>query len=140
MRRSGIRAYIAREVAELGIIVAVLAVVDQRVAMPTIVWAIVPPVKIALSLIAYRFIYRGVLRRTPRIGPEALIGRHGRVTHPLDPDGQVVIRGERWRARVRDASTIAKDRSVEVVAVRGTMLEVRPLNREGDPVGEGDAP
>jgi membrane-bound ClpP family serine protease len=139
MRRSSVRAYALREATELAIVLAVLAVIDRLTAMPTIIWMVVPPAKVALSLIGYRFLYRTVLLRAPRAGPEALIGTHGQVTHELDPHGRVLIRGERWRATARGGETIPDGRTVEVVAVRGTALEVRRVDA-GHADGEDGRP
>jgi membrane protein implicated in regulation of membrane protease activity len=63
---------------------------------------------------------RGVPSRT-----DPLIGRHGRVTHDIDPvlgTGRITIAGEDWAARSREAITAGT--KVKVVAADGIVLEV----------------
>jgi len=63
---------------------------------------------------------RGVPSRT-----DPLIGRHGMVTHDIDPvigTGRITIAGEDWAARSRE--TIATGTKVRVVAADGIVLEV----------------
>jgi membrane-bound serine protease (ClpP class) len=63
---------------------------------------------------------------TPTIGREALVGEVGEADVGVDPDGVVVIRGSRWRARTNRATPILAGASVRVVAVEGLVLEVEP--------------
>ena len=44
----------------------------------------------------------------------------------VDPEGVVVIRGARWRARTNRATPIAAGGTARVVAVEGLVLEVEP--------------
>jgi len=65
---------------------------------------------------------RGVPSRT-----EALIGRHGVVTHDIDPTigaGRVNVSGEDWAAR--SAAAIAAGTKIRVVGSDGIVLEVTP--------------
>jgi membrane-bound serine protease (ClpP class) len=63
---------------------------------------------------------------TPTIGREAMIGELGTAEVPVDPDGTVLIRGARWRARTNRATPLAAGDPVRVVAVEGLVLEVEP--------------
>jgi len=79
---------------------------------------------VALATLRSRLIGRlggpGVPSRT---GP--LIGRHGLVTHDIDPvvgSGRVTVGGEDWAARSKDP--IATGTKVTVVAADGIVLEV----------------
>jgi len=63
---------------------------------------------------------------TPTVGREGLIGELGEAEVPVDPDGVVVIRGSRWRARTNRATPIAVGASARVVSVEGLVLEVEP--------------
>jgi membrane protein implicated in regulation of membrane protease activity len=63
---------------------------------------------------------RGVPSRT-----EPLIGRHGQVTHEIDPvlgTGRVIVAGEDWAAR--SAEAISTGTRVRVVGADGIVLEV----------------
>ncbi len=63
---------------------------------------------------------------TPTIGREGMIGELGVAEVAVDPNGVVVIRGARWRARTNRATPILEGAEVRVVAVEGLVLEVEP--------------
>lgn len=69
-------------------------------------------------------------------GYEELIGAEGVVRVPVDPLGQVFVKGALWRAEHADepgGSAIELGARVRVEAVEGLTLRVRPLNdREDD--------
>lgn len=71
-------------------------------------------------------------RRPVVSGRESLVGAVGRVRRPLDPVGYVFAEGALWQAW--SEQPIAAGEEVEVVAVEGLRLRVRP--RRGEP-GEG---
>ena len=63
---------------------------------------------------------------TPTVGREGMIGEDGTAEVAVDPDGVVLIRGARWRARTNRATPIQAGDPVKVVAVEGLVLEVEP--------------
>ena len=63
-------------------------------------------------------------RRQPAVGVETLVGARAVAVGPCDPDGQVRVRGEIWRARC-DAGLEAGEQA-EVLAVDGLTLVVGP--------------
>jgi membrane-bound serine protease (ClpP class) len=63
---------------------------------------------------------------TPTIGRESLIGEVGEASVDIDPDGVVLLRGARWRARTNRATPIAAGDPIRVVEVDGLVLEVEP--------------
>jgi membrane-bound serine protease (ClpP class) len=63
---------------------------------------------------------------TPTVGREPMIGLMGTAEVGIDPDGVVVVRGARWRARTNRATPIAAGDPVRVVSVEGLLLEVEP--------------
>ena len=63
---------------------------------------------------------------TPTVGREGLVGQLGEAEVAVDPDGVVVIRGSRWRARTNRATPIAAGARARVVSVEGLVLEVEP--------------
>ena len=64
---------------------------------------------------------------TPTVGREGMIGETGEAEVDVAPDGVVVIRGARWRARTNRATPILAGAAARVVAVEGLVLEVEPL-------------
>jgi len=69
--------------------------------------------------------------RQPTTGNEGLIGQIGRVTQDLEPEGTVLIWGERWRAESVDRQSISAGSDVEIVEVQGMRLRVRPKRLDG---------
>jgi membrane-bound serine protease (ClpP class) len=63
---------------------------------------------------------------TPTVGREGMVGEEGTAEVDVDPDGVVVIRGARWRARTNRATPIEAGGAVRVVSVEGLVLEVEP--------------
>jgi len=63
---------------------------------------------------------------TPTLGREGMIGEEGTAEVPVDPDGVVLVRGARWRARTNRATPVAAGDTVRVVSVEGVVLEVEP--------------
>ena len=61
-----------------------------------------------------------------------LIGMEGEVTVDLSPSGQILIAGEYWSCRIYgdNDELLAKGSTVEVVAVVGNHLQVKPTNME----------
>jgi len=71
-------------------------------------------------------------RRRVTVGSEALIGLIGVARTELSPAGTVLVGGELWSAQLEDRSmALAKGDEVEVIAVEGLRLQVRP--RGGPP-------
>jgi len=62
----------------------------------------------------------------PRMGEESLAGATGVARTTLAPDGEVYVMGEAWSAYA-DNGHIGPGERVEVVAVEGLRLKVRPL-------------
>jgi membrane-bound serine protease (ClpP class) len=62
-------------------------------------------------------------RRQPQTGAEGLVGRHAEAETDLDPEGWVVVQGERWRARA--AEPVPRGGEVEIQSVEGLLLRVR---------------
>lgn len=63
---------------------------------------------------------------TPTIGRESLIGELGEAAVDISPDGVVLLRGARWRARTNRATPIIAGQGIRVVEVDGLVLEVEP--------------
>lgn len=64
------------------------------------------------------------LRRQPQTGAEGMIGASGVVTETIRHNGWVRIQGELWQATAHE--TIKKGELVEVVALEGLLLRVKP--------------
>jgi len=64
---------------------------------------------------------------TPTIGREWLIGERGVAANDVDPDGIVIVRDARWRARTNRATPVRNGEECRVVAIDGVTLEIEPL-------------
>jgi membrane-bound serine protease (ClpP class) len=88
------------------------------------------PVLIIVALLALAFFTlvvakaRGAMRRPQATGVTSLVGEHGLILSPLDPRGQVRVRGEIWRART-EGEVLLRNERIEVVRVEGLTLVVR---------------
>jgi membrane-bound serine protease (ClpP class) len=90
-------------------------------------WAVVLVV-IGIGLF-YVFAMGTVVRSrfsTPTLGREYLIGAHGVAETTFDPEGTVTIDGARWRARSHRAAGLGPGDEIEVLEVKGIVLEVGP--------------
>jgi membrane-bound serine protease (ClpP class) len=66
-------------------------------------------------------------RRRVAVGSEALIGLTGVARTDLSPAGMVLVGGELWSAQMEErGQSLAKGQEVEVTAVEGLRLRVRP--------------
>ena len=69
---------------------------------------------------------RRALERRPVIWSEAVVGRRGKATTPLTPDGYVQVDGELWRAFSSDKNINEGD-DIVVVKLDRLTLRVAPL-------------
>jgi len=98
-------------------------------------WQVLVPVVTAFGVVAAGVIYvvgRTMLMRQTA-GVDELIGATARVVNDLDPEGKVFVRGEYWTAT--SDSAVARGGRVEVVAVEGLRLRVRPASESGARTG-----
>lgn len=69
-------------------------------------------------------------RRPVEVGKEALVGQFGRSQTQLAPSGMVHVAGELWSAELENADeTLEPEAPIEVVAVEGLRLRVRPRQK-----------
>jgi membrane-bound serine protease (ClpP class) len=87
-------------------------------------WVLVPTVAVTacVFLVAVGAGVRALARR-PITGAAGLIGQTGIVRAAIDPEGQVLVQGELWRA-VSGGEPIATGEVVRVTAVQGLTLTV----------------
>ncbi|MBI3455189.1 MAG: nodulation protein NfeD, partial [Candidatus Rokubacteria bacterium] len=91
-------------------------------------WTVILPVVAATTGIFVFAVSAGIRAqmRRPTTGAEGLVGQVGVVRTPLDPEGQVFVRGEIWRA-VSDAGAISEGERVRIVSVDSLTLRVTRL-------------
>jgi len=88
-------------------------------------WSVIIPAALLTAgffAVVMGLAYR-IWKTKPTTGREGLIGERAVVRRRVDPEGQVMVRGELWRARADEA--LDPGESVEVVGVDGLTLEVR---------------
>jgi len=64
---------------------------------------------------------------TPTIGRDWMVGLEGSADSAIDPEGTVVVKGAKWRARTNRATPLDAGQGCRVVAIDGVTLEVEPL-------------
>jgi membrane-bound ClpP family serine protease len=109
---------------EAAIAVVVLWLLPKvDVHLPIFVLVIVMLAWAAFAVFTYRMGSRA-LRKKPVAGLSDMIGSRGEVVSPLDPEGVIKIRGERWVARSARGRLNAGE-EVTVVGQEGLKLIVR---------------
>lgn len=81
-------------------------------------------------VIATRPLSRKLLRgNIIRTNSDRLIGKHAVVTQPFDSEerGEVKVSGEIWSAITHDGSKVTVGDHVEILAIEGVKLIVRPI-------------
>lgn len=77
-------------------------------------------------------VYIALLSRHRKAGSEApvLLGMVARVETTLEPEGAIILRGELWRARLRQAACapLMRGSRVRIVGVSSHLLEVEPTD------------
>jgi membrane-bound serine protease (ClpP class) len=87
-------------------------------------WKLVPVVlAFAAFVIAIVRLVVQAQQRRPQTGAEGLVGHRGAAETDLDPEGWVIVQGERWRARAGEL--VPRGETVEVLLVEGLLLRVR---------------
>ena len=87
-------------------------------------WKLLPVILVfAAFVIALVRLVIQAQRRRAQTGAEGLVGRQGQAETDLDPEGWVVVQGERWRASA--AEPVPRGGKVEVQSVEGLLLRVR---------------
>ncbi len=64
---------------------------------------------------------------TPTIGREWMVGEVGTARTAIAPEGVVMVRDARWKARTNRATPLAAGDPVRVAAIDGLLLQVEPL-------------
>jgi len=88
------------------------------------VWKLAPVIlAFAAFVVALVRLVVQAQKRRAQTGAEGLVGRRGEAETGLDPDGWVIVQGERWRASA--AERVLPGEKVEVQSVEGLLLRVR---------------
>jgi membrane protein implicated in regulation of membrane protease activity len=91
------------------------------------IWGLILIVVVFLTyeIITFR-LGKKALERKPAIWSDAIVGRCGKATTPLTPDGYVQVNGELWRAFSSDTNINEGD-DIVVVELDRLTLHVAPL-------------
>jgi membrane-bound ClpP family serine protease len=121
MRREAASDIDAEDTARMSLIVALVLAVFF---LPS-PWGIVVVLgAIVLEIVEIRWGLK-LARARSSTGVEAMVGQRGEAATPLNPTGQVLLRGERWQAR--SSRAVEAGTTVEVDAVNGLELAVTPI-------------
>lgn len=103
----------------------------MRVGLETLVGVAVA-VSVSMGLLSFKAL--AVRRQKVTTGQEGLVGKRGVVRQALAPKGKIFVHGEIWAAVAEQ--TIPPETDVEVMAVEGLTLRVRPWG-DGSQSNEG---
>ena len=126
MRSPATRAYATREGIELLLILIGMAVASRLVRLPWWLWLTLPGGKVLFSLAFYILLLHRVFRQRPTSGPGALVDVEAITLAPLQPHGQVLVRGEIWQASGPPDRRIERGERVRILTVEGRVLRVGP--------------
>ena len=95
-------------------------------------WAVLIPIVGATAGLVILTVSLGLkaLYRRPSTGAAGMVGQVGVVRRALDPEGQVLIEGELWRAIAQDGP-VAAGEAVQVAGMDGLTLRVTRSARRG---------
>jgi membrane-bound serine protease (ClpP class) len=112
----------------IAILLGSMMLVDTPEMPLRVSWTVIVPVVAATAGIFVFAVSAGIKAQLsrPATGAEGLIGEVGVVRTPIDPDGQVFVRGEIWRA-VSGGEPIPAGERVEIVGMDGLTLRVKRL-------------
>jgi len=110
-----------------GVVAMLLAYLHVSVGLQIAAFAVVSIIFICITRPLAKKFLRGNIVKT---NSDRLIGKHAVVTKAfsLDERGEVKVQGEFWSAITREDMTINVGDRVEVLAIEGVKLVVRPLH------------
>jgi membrane-bound serine protease (ClpP class) len=99
---------------------------------PPAMWMVILAVAASVTFIWYALttVVRGRFA-TPTVGRENLLGRRCLTVTGLEPEGVVLVDGERWLATADRGVEIHPGVPVEIVGLTGLVLEVDPVTTRG---------
>ncbi len=97
---------------------------------------ILPTVLVISAFIALAlYLVARVQLKPHTVGSEGMKGLVGRVTRWEQERGQIMVRGELWRARSKSGGELAPDTTVRVVDIQGLYLVVEPVPSDEEATG-----
>lgn len=69
-------------------------------------------------------------KKKPSTGRDAIVGETGTAEEELNPEGEIMVKGELWKARAKEGKKIEKGRNVKIVEVKDLALAVEEIREE----------
>ena len=124
--------YVALQVPASILAAVILYALHRWLGLPLWIAGLLLAADVAKDVILYPYLKRAYQTRE-HTGVERLVGEVAEVCEPLRPAGYVRLRGELWKARLRDRDSVLNPgTAVRVDGAKGLVLEVSALS--------GDAP
>lgn len=112
----------------IGALLAMIAsFITDNLAIQTTVFVITSAILIPLTK---PFVDKFTNKKTIPTNSYSLINKKGVVIsdiNPIEGTGLVKVNGETWSAKTEDESSISKDTEIEILAIDGVKLIVRPV-------------
>lgn len=129
-RRAAIR-YALLQIPSILLVLLVLYYLDRIAPVPLHIKAVIVALVVLSDIAMLPLLWRAYDTR-PAAGPLSMIGESGVALGELSPEGLVRVRGEIWRARVReDHVPLSKGEVVTVIDREGLVLTVEPRAEQG---------
>ena len=115
------------------LVVGGLLLFDTSVDYLRVSWPVLAVVA-AVVFVFFVFVVSKValsMRRPKAMGAESMVGATGVAASALDPQGQVRLHGETWKATTA-GETLSKDEPIEVLGIEGLTLMVRRAGGDGE--------
>ncbi len=130
-KRKAIVRYLLIHLAELVVLAGALLVIRFFLGMPAWMMGVVVVLWVVKDVVLFPKVWRAYVGTCVDVLDE-LVGQQAVVTSALNPAGFVRVRGEIWRAELRDGrGSIDKGEIARVVAIRGMTLLVAPVEDAG---------
>ena len=120
--------YILLEIPDLAILLILLSVLSKFFNISTCLMITIIFIWIAKDIILFPKVWKAYDSNNP--SPiEQLIGMEGIVMHPPNPVGYIKVKGELWKAEIRNHKyPVSKGDEIKVCAVKGTTLIIEKVN------------
>ena len=116
--------YILLQIPDLALLIIALVVAAKFIIIPVWLLAAIIAVWIAKDIALYPKLRKAYEVNTPTQAGQ-LIGMKGTIMDKLDPEGYIKVKGELWKAEMKDPGVcVQKGAEVKVVDARGMNLVV----------------
>ncbi|MBN1974756.1 MAG: NfeD family protein [Sedimentisphaerales bacterium] len=125
MKQKALIKYILLQIPELVVLIIALALINRFITIPTWLMITIIVIWIGKDIALFPKVWKSYVSDNPS-PMEQLIGMNGIAMDSLNPDGYVKVKGELWKAEIRDLEFPLKEGDeIKVSDVEGMTLIVK---------------